>query len=46
MIILIIGNVQPDVKDKITFTAQSFYKADAPLLPSGLLGAVKLELVK
>lgn len=44
--ILIIGDVKPDVKDKITFTAQPFYKADAPLLPAGLLGAVKLELVK
>lgn len=42
----LIGDAQPDVKDKITFTAQPFYKADAPLLPAGLLGAVKLELVK
>ena len=42
----LIGDEQPEVKDKITFTAQPFYKANAPLLPSGLLGTVKLEFVK
>ena len=38
----LIGDVQPDAKDKITYTAMQFYAADAPLLPSGLLGPVKL----
>ena len=38
----LIGDVQPGVKDKITYTAVQFYAADAPLLPSGLLGPVKL----
>jgi hypothetical protein len=42
----LIGDRQPDVADKITFTAQPFYKADSPLMPSGLLGPVKLELLK
>ena len=42
----LIGDRQPDVADKITFTAQPFYKADSPLLPSGLLGPVKLALLK
>ena len=38
----LIGDAQPGVKDKITYTAVQFYAADAPLLPSGLLGPVKL----
>ena len=38
----LIGDAQPDAKDKITYTAMQFYAADAPLLPSGLLGPVKL----
>lgn len=38
----LIGDVQPDAKDKITYTAMQFYAPDAPLLPSGLLGPVKL----
>lgn len=38
----LIGDVQPDAKDKITYTAMQFYAADAPLLPSGLLGPVRL----
>jgi hypothetical protein len=35
-----IGDRQPGVTDKITFTRPEFYKADSPLLPSGLLGPV------
>ena len=42
----LIGDQQPAVKQKITFTTMPFYKADAPLLPSGLLGPVKLVAVK
>lgn len=38
----LIGDAQPDVTTKITYTTMPFYKADAPLLPSGLLGPVKL----
>jgi hypothetical protein len=38
----LIGDQQPDVKTKITYTTQAFYKADSPLVPSGLLGPVKV----
>ncbi|MEI6950538.1 glycosyl hydrolase [Paraflavisolibacter sp. H34] len=38
----LIGDKQPGMENKITYTAMSFYKADAPLLPSGLLGPVKI----
>jgi alpha-L-rhamnosidase/Glycosyl hydrolases family 2, sugar binding domain len=36
----LIGDAQPDVKVKTTFTTMPFYQADAPLLPSGLMGPV------
>ena len=36
----LIGDAQPDVKTKITFTTMPFYQANAPLLPSGLMGPV------
>jgi len=38
----LIGDAQPNVTNKITYTALPFYKADSPLLPSGLLGPVKV----
>lgn len=38
----LIGDAQPDVKEKITFTTRDFYRADSPLVPSGLLGPVKI----
>ena len=38
----LIGDAQPDVKTKTTYTTMPFYKADSPLLPSGLLGPVRL----
>jgi len=38
----LIGDAQPGVTAKITYTTMPFYKADSPLLPSGLLGPVKL----
>lgn len=38
----LIGDAQPGVKEKITFTTMPFYRPDAPLLPSGLLGPVTL----
>jgi hypothetical protein len=36
----LIGDKQPDVAKKYTYTALEFYRADSPLLPSGLLGPV------
>ena len=42
----LIGDQQPDVKQKIAFTTMPFYNADSPLLPSGLMGPVKLISVK
>lgn len=41
----LIGDQQPGVINKITYTTMPFYKADSPLLPSGLLGPVKIVLV-
>jgi len=38
----LIGDQQPDVKDKLTYTTMPFYQADSPLLPSGLLGPVRV----
>lgn len=38
----LIGDQQPGVQQKITYTTMPFYKADSPLLPSGLIGPVKL----
>ncbi len=38
----LIGDVQPGVTQKITFTTMPFYQADSPLLPSGLLGPVRV----
>ncbi len=37
----LIGDMQPGVKNKLTYTTMDFYQADAPLQPSGLLGPVK-----
>lgn len=41
----LIGDQQPDVKTKITYTTMPFYRVDSPLLPSGLMSPVKV-LVK
>jgi hypothetical protein len=41
----LIGDQQPGAKQKYTFTTQAFYRADAPLLPSGLLGPVRVVQV-
>ncbi|QMU28362.1 glycosyl hydrolase [Adhaeribacter radiodurans] len=38
----LIGDAQPGVTNKITFTTMPFYQADAKLLPSGLMGPVKV----
>jgi hypothetical protein len=38
----LIGDEQPETKQKITFTTVPFYKASSPLQSSGLLGPVRL----
>lgn len=38
----LIGDQQPGVTEKLTYTTQAFYRADSPLLPSGLLGPVQI----
>ena len=36
----LIGDEQPGVGERITYTSHPFYTADSPLVPSGLLGPV------
>ena len=38
----LVGDMQPGVKKKITYTTMPFYQADSPLKPSGLLGPVRI----
>ena len=38
----LIGDEQPGVKERITYTTWPFYKAGDPLLPSGLMGPVRI----
>jgi len=38
----IIGDMQPDAARKYTYTPMEFYSAASPLLPSGLLGPVRV----
>ncbi|GAB3987216.1 hypothetical protein GCM10028807_06610 [Spirosoma daeguense] len=38
----LIGDAQPGVTQKITFTTLPVYRADSPLLPSGLMGPVRV----
>jgi hypothetical protein len=38
----LIGDEQPGATKKYTYTAVEFYRADSPLLPSGLIGPVKI----
>jgi hypothetical protein len=42
----LIGDKQPGVIKTYTYTPVEFYKADSPLLPSGLLGPVKIVKVE
>ena len=42
----LIGDAQPDVKVKTTFTTMPFYRANSPLLPSGMIGEVRILLMK
>jgi hypothetical protein len=41
----LIGDQQPNVTIKYTYTTMPFYRADSPLLPSGLLGPARLVKV-
>jgi hypothetical protein len=41
----LIGDAQPDVKNKITYTTMPFYQAGSKLLLSGLLGPVQVMSV-
>lgn len=41
----LIGDQQPDTTQKYTFTDIKPYRADSPLLPSGLLGPVQISTV-
>lgn len=38
----LIGDQQPNVTRKYTYTTMPFYKADSPLLPAGLLGPAQI----
>ena len=38
----LIGDAQPNAAKQYTFTTHNPYKANSPLLPSGLLGAVQV----
>ncbi len=38
----LIGDQQPGIEKAYTYTTQAFYKANSPLLPSGLLGPVTI----
>lgn len=42
----LIGDQQPDTRQKITYTAMPFYNANSTLQPSGLLGPVKFIWLK
>ena len=38
----LIGDAQPGVTEKVTYTSMPFYTPDAPLSPSGLIGPIRL----
>lgn len=42
----LIGDEQPDCKEKITFTDSHYYHANSPLRPAGLMGPVQLIEIK
>ncbi|MBN2862784.1 MAG: hypothetical protein JXN62_06460 [Bacteroidales bacterium] len=42
----LIGDQQPDAPEKFTYITQAFYRADSPLMESGLIGPVKLVSIK
>ena len=42
----LIGDQQPGINKKYTYTTEAFYKANSPLLPSGLIGPVRILSVQ
>ncbi|PWK23829.1 glycosyl hydrolase family 2 [Arcicella aurantiaca] len=42
----LIGDAQPNVTTKTTFTTMPFYRGQEPLLPSGLMSDVKITILK
>lgn len=42
----LIGDKQPGVTNKLTYTSFPYYQANSPLVPSGLLGPVRVVSVK
>ncbi len=38
----LIGDAQPNVVNKVTYTTMTYYQANSKLLPSGLMGPVKI----
>lgn len=42
----LIGDAQPNVKNKTTFTLVPAYRPNSALLPAGLLGPVKIRTKK
>lgn len=42
----LIGDQQPDAKNKYTWVSNPFYRADSPLKPSGLIGPVTISSMK
>jgi hypothetical protein len=38
----LIGDAQPEVSNKVTYTTMPFYQANSTLLPSGLIGPVQI----
>jgi len=41
----LIGDAQPGVTNKITYTTMPFYQADSPMPPAGLLGPVSINSI-
>ena len=42
----LIGDQQPGIATKYTYTTQAFYQQSSPLLPSGLLGPVRIMRIE
>ncbi|MCU0470166.1 MAG: glycoside hydrolase [Arcicella sp.] len=42
----LIGDARPETKQKTTFVTMPFYRGEEPLLPSGMIGEVKVLSVK
>ncbi|MBP5218511.1 MAG: discoidin domain-containing protein [Bacteroidales bacterium] len=38
----LVGDIQPGVEERITFTQMEFFKPEEPLLPAGLIGPVRI----